>query len=507
MFFNYFKQLLFRKPSAFAGLKQGEYDRLYPDGLTMGTVYIGKQGSGKTTSLAMHLLDYLTDFPTRAVFILDWSGSVTDTLLTLILTKPAAVREMLLKRTVYDELGNDEWVVPMPEFSSKYGLSYEEQVQRVSMNLTKLAPSLVENAPLLAGLGLREIGSQVFRVLTCITNEHGESWQITEAKKLIHDDVLLKHALSLYGHKAPEAKWYLENIFLDRKKVSISERELRTYALLALLGTIEPRETRARIGYYQPGWTAKEAIEKGLLVIVNGSRLINQRNTQHYLFTQVYSLIMAEINKRQPGNPEDQPVALVMDEVYSLLSIPGMAEEIGMISPLYRSRKLELYVVIQALWQLAPTLREQIWSLGNVVCFSISNVGEAYEIAQQLFPYEPTTEKLPPKTDNQLPILEPDRGQYLKIANWIQQLKHRECLIRRYESEKMPDRYIRHVTKTRNILQGELAERLSEVKEGLLREKGVRVREALEIINRRNIDTSTGMPSVMSTGFRRPQQI
>jgi hypothetical protein len=83
---------------------------------------------------------------------------------------------------------------------------------------------------------------------------------------------------------------------------------------------------------------------------VNGSKLINQRNTQHYLFTQAYSLIMAEINKRRPGNPEDEPVALVMDEVYSLLSIPGMAEEIGMISPLYRSRKLELYVVIQALW-------------------------------------------------------------------------------------------------------------------------------------------------------------
>ncbi len=102
---------------------------------------------------------------------------------------------------------------------------------------------------------------------------------------------------------------------------------------------------------------------------------------------------MSEINKRTPGDSNDKPVALVMDEVYSLLSIPGMAEEIGMLSPLYRSRKLELYVVLQALSQLAPELYRQIWSIGNIVCFGISNFDEAYELAQQLFRYEARTIK------------------------------------------------------------------------------------------------------------------
>jgi hypothetical protein len=145
---------------------------------------------------------------------------------------------------------------------------------------------------------------------------------------------------------------------------------------------------------------------------------------------------MNEINKHTPGDPKDKPVALVIDEVYSLLSIPGMAEEVGMLSPLYRSRKLELYIVLQALSQLAPTLRQQIWSIGNIVSFAVSNFEEAYELAQQIFAYRPDTVKLDPKTDTQQPMLEADRGQYLQIAN-LQRMQHRECIMRRL----LPKRY------------------------------------------------------------------
>jgi hypothetical protein len=274
------------------------------------------------------------------------------------------------------------------------------------------------------------------------------------------------------GGNVPEAKWFLENNFL---KISRSERELRSFALLALLGTVEPREIRARVGFYRPGWTPREAILNGLMVLVNGARLINQKNAQHYLFTQAYSLIMSEINKRMPGDPADKPVALVMDEVYSLLSIPGMAEEIGMLSPLYRSRKLELYVVLQALSQLAPNLRQQIWSIGNIVSFAVANFTEAYEIAQQLFNYIPSAVKNPAQTEKQQPIFESDRGQYLEAANWIQRLKHRECIMRRY------------VPKTREHPSTDPEETVDELKRRLLRERGVAVRDALEIINQRNI--------------------
>src|SRR3990170_4305875 len=254
-----------------------------------------------------------------------------------------------------------------------------------------------------------------------------------------------------------------------------------------MLGAVESREIRAKVGYYRPGWTPKEAIEKGLIVLINGARLINQKNAQHYLFTQVYSLILHEINKRTPGNPDDQPVALVMDEVYSLLSIPGMAEEVGMLSPLYRSRKLELYIVLQALSQLAKNLREQIWSIGNVVCFAVSDFNEAYEMAQQIFKYIPTTVKLPAKTEVQQPITEPDRGQYLAIANWLQRLNHRECIIKRYYSEQLLDKYVRHVPRTKDHPPTHPTNDLQQLKDALLEKRGVLVRDALEVINKRTM--------------------
>ena len=478
------KRVLFGKGPPLPNVIQDEVEELYPEGLTMGTLMIGRQGTGKTSSLARHIVDYFTTYKDRAIFVLDWSGSISENILKLIMQKPGEIRDKLLQKVVYDELGNPNWIIPLPEFSEIYGSTYEDQVQRVSINFTKLAPELVAEAPFLAGLGLREIAPQICRVLTAITDENNETWQITEAKKLLVDAPLLRRALNSFGHKVPEAKWFLEKVLLPLRP---AERELRSYAFMALLGTIEPKATRARVGYNRPGWTPKEAIEKGLLVLVDGSRLINQRNTQHYLFTQSYSLIMSEINKRQPGNPKDKPVALVMDEVYSLLSIPGMAEEVGMLSPLYRSRKLELYVVLQALAQLAPTLKRQIWNIGNIISFGVSSFDEAYEIAQQLIIYEPMAIKMPAKSDNSQPITEPDRGQYLSIANKIQRMNHRELIMRRYISEKVQDKYVRYVPKTKENPNIPLDVSVIEIKERLLMERGVRVKDALEVINQRKL--------------------
>lgn len=458
-------------------------DDLYPESLTMGTLIIGRQGSGKTSSLARHIVDYFTTHPDEAIFVLDWSGAITKSILTLIQQLPPEAHEKAVKRLVYDELGNRDWVIPFPEFSLEFG-DFEEQVQRVGNNLAKLAPALIQNAPILGGIGIREIGPQIFRMVTAIENEHHEPWQITEAKKLIIDPGLLNLAVKRFGHKVPEAKYFLERIFMEIKP---GERELRTYALTALLGTIEPREVRARVGYYRPGWTPKEAIEKGLMVIVNGSEMINQRNAQHYLFTQVYSIIMQEINKRTPENPDDKPASLVMDEVYSLIGIPGMAEEIGMISPLYRSRKLQLYVVLQSLAQLAKPLDEQIWSLGNKMVFAIENKEEAEKIAHQLFRYDPRYAKQPARTHSQNPITEPEHGQDRLIADWIQNLRFRECLMRRFISERQLDRHVRHVERTREHPSNPPAESLYELKDRLLRERGVRVRDALEVINQRGL--------------------
>jgi hypothetical protein len=465
------------------------FDDLSPDGLTMGTLFIGRPGSGKTSSLARHVVDYFLRYPDRAIFVLDWGGSDSDSILTLISQLDEPARGKALKRIVYDELGNPDITIPMPEFSEKYG-PYEEQVQRVGRNLEKSEKFLVERTPVVGGLAL-ENAPHFFRVCTSITNENNEPWQITEAKKLAIDEGLLRLALKQFGYKAPESKYFLEKVFLPKKD---SDKQLSVYALTSILGVIEPREIRARLGYYRPGWTPKEAIDKGMLVLINGARLINQEKAQHYLFTQVYSLIIQEINKRVPGDPIDKPVALVMDEVYTLLNISGMAEEIGKLSPLYRSRKLELYIVLQTLSQLAPTLREQIWSIGNVVCFAVSNFAEAYEIAQQIFKYEPKMVKLSPTTPDRQPVVEPDRGQYLSLANYIQRMNHRECIMRRYTSEKQLDSNIYHVTQTRSLPGNQPASPVWELKEQLLKERGVLVRDALEVINQRKLQVERRNP-------------
>src|SRR6266508_1443184 len=332
MSFDLIKKILWPDLPKYPNCRLCAYEELLPEGLTMGTLYIGRPGTGKTTSLARHLYESFKKYPKRSALVLDASGPVSKDFLRFLLREPKQEFERLSRRVVYDQLGNPEWVVPFPEFSHLYGGSFEEQAQRLSQNLAKLAPELVRDAPFLAGLGLREIAPQRFRVLASITNDRNETWQSTEAKKLLTDPPLLRRVLAKYGYKVPQAKWYFEKMFLELKP---TERELRTYALLSMLGTIETHETRARVGFYRPGWTPREAVKNGLFVLVDGSRLINQRNTQHYLFTQVYSMFMNEINKRDPGNPNDEPVALVMDEVYTLLSIPGMAEEVAMLSPLY----------------------------------------------------------------------------------------------------------------------------------------------------------------------------
>lgn len=485
--FKLIHEMLWGKAPPYAGAVRDSYEELSDYGLTMGTLYIGRPGTGKTTSLARHIVEYFVRYPDRAIFVLDWSGSISDSILRLILRYPQEVKEKLLKRLVYDELGNPDWVIPLPEFSPVYETSTEDQVFRVANNLEKLAGTLVTGAPIVGGLPIKELGPHVFRLLTAIPNQaSGGSFQVTEAKMLLTSEPIMDNAIDNYGGRVPEAKFYLENEFVNIQHKR--DKDLRKYSLVSILGVVEPREARARLGTVTPGWTPKEAIEKGLMVIVDGARMINRRPTQHYLFTQAYSLIIAELNKRRPTDPNDLPVPLVLDEVYSLLSIPGMAEEVGWLAPLYRSRKLELYIVLQALSQLAKPLDRQIWSLGNIVCFALSDFDEAYHLAQQLFKYEAASIKLPSKTSQ--PILEPDRGQYLTIANKIQRMRRRECIVRRYLSEEEMDGYIRYIPKTKEAQQGDIGESISEVRDRLVQERAVKVSDALKVINQRTVDIS-----------------
>ena len=191
------------------------------------------------------------------------------------------------------------------------------------------------------------------------------------------------------------------------------------------------------------------------------------------------------MNKRIPNNPDDKHVLLVIDEVPMLLKIPGMAEEIGKISPQYRSRRLQIIVIIQALWQLEENLRDQIWSMGNVICFGIDDFNEAYLVSQQLFNYDPQSIKLEPASASGQPIIETDRGQYLTAAKWIQHLKQREVVMRCYINEGEEEGFIRHIAQTSEKPHAPIQESLIENNNRLLSPRANPVKDALKVIKQR----------------------
>ena len=254
-----------------------------------------------------------------------------------------------------------------------------------------------------------------------------------------------------------------------------------------MLGWIKTPYVKAKLGYPRRFWTAKDAIAKGQMVIINGANLINNPTARDYFFTQAWSLIKAEANRRVPSNPDDQPFSVVLDETRNLFDIPAFAEEVGDISPVYRSRKVQLYVVIQALSQLTDELKEKIWLLGNMVIFGLENKRDAEVVAYQLSSYDPRRVKQPARTQAQNPITETEPGQDRIGADWINHLDKRQCIVKRHYDEQTKDHHVRYVAKTKDMPNLPLQISVAEFKEYLLKDRGMRIRDALELVERRSL--------------------
>ncbi len=54
-------------------------------------------------------------------------------------------------------------------------------------------------------------------------------------------------------------------------------------------------------------------------------------------------------------------------------------------------------------------------------------------------------------------------------------------------SEKQLDRYVRYVAQTKEISNVQPEEQVYDIKERLLKERGVRVKDSLEVINKRKL--------------------
>ena len=474
-------------------LREGQDDSLYLESLTRGVLVVGRPGSGKTVWLAMQTMIRALANPDCPIFVLDASGSFCDEFIKLTYQLSQGLREQIESRMIFDRMGDPKYVTAFPFFSDEYGLDVETQVMRVTENWKKLQDELVKVNPTMGGIPLGELAPQTYRMLCAIRFKDGSSGQITEAKKLLMNETWLYEACKKFGKDAPEAKWYFERQFLS---LTEPERDLRSYTLRSILGAVEPKAIRARVGYHTPGWTPREAIEKGQIVLVSGEELINQEQAMGILFTDVYSQILAVINERTPHDPTDPPVLMVIDEVPMLLEIKGMAEEIGKVSPRYRSRRLQIIVIIQMLAQLDDDLRKKIWSLGNTACFGIDSHKEAYEIAQQLFNYDPQKIKFAATSDTGQPIVEQDRGGYLIGANWLQHLPARSLVLKRWIDEGTEERFVQFIQSTSDKPDGPLPTELIEIKEQLLERTAIPIEEALKAVNSRTLKTENQPPTV-----------
>lgn len=489
-FILFLLRLLFGPPThpPLRNLRASSDDNLHFESLTRGVLISGNPGTGKTVWTGRQLFDYVCQYPYRPLFIFDFSGSLINEFITLIYSLPPFEMATLLNRLVLDIPGHNVWVVPKPFFSPAYGLTLDELVEKATGIFEQLNPELMSQSPMMRR-SITTTAPNIFRLLSAIQDESGTSWQITDAKKLLIDPYeggLLATAVKRFGGKVPEAKWYLEKELL-RKNITPTGMEARTTALVSELNVLEPRPLRARYGYAHPTITEQEIIDQGKIYLLSGERLTNQPKAAALVFWEAFSSLRAIINRRSPHDPNDKPILLAIDEVYRLFEIEGMAKAIGEISTYYRSRLFMLIIIIQAYWQLSPTLQESIWNLGTHASFAMDNFNDSYKFGQQMIKYNPKQEKLPPKSSGFQPVIEPDRGQYLTFANWLQNLNARQIVMRRYRNEQEKEPFIHFVEKTQERPKVVLPAPLAEIKESLLQRHSISVSEALKQVNQRSL--------------------
>jgi hypothetical protein len=448
----------------------------------MGNLIIGKQGSGKSTALAGHRVMYHLAHPQDGMISLDSSGSFTDDFLKYA----SSLRQWpnLRHRIRYVRLGDDRWVLPSPALSAEYRIGFDAQIERIGDVFARLSEEL-KDAPILGLTALKAILPNLLRLSAALSRvaEDGTPWQLTEIGLLLDDAKALNSLIKKCGDALDaETRRFLYSRYANLKS---QERELRSYSLSGILTGLIPDDARLQVGYYRPAWTPKEVMAKGLIVLIDGRRVVGRTALQSFLFTHYFALALEAVKQRQPHDERDRPFALIIDEVKNILKMPGMAREIEDVAPLYRSRKMQFYVVIQSLSQLDKALQESIWNMGNVMCFELLNKDDAWVVARQMLNYNPHSVKQEARIRAQNPITEPEQGQDRLAADWIANLKFRECLLRRHFSEKEKDRYIRHIRRTREVEINTDNERLEAIKQKLLEEHGVTAAEVRRAMKHR----------------------
>lgn len=469
---------------------------LHEEGLVMSTAFVGRQGVGKTFALANELLEQIKGHPEQPFFVFDWSGGLINTLLLLALSD--ARYHEIRKRLVFDAMGGREingeaFVMPMPEFSEKYDPEklwierVEDQADRVQRTFENINPNLVELNPTVGGQPIKSLLPNLLLLVNAINDDSGNSWQLTEVTKLLNRDTR-ELARKQFGSKVEKANDYFIHDYTGKERF---DKE-RAYTIANVLDVIKSRRIQARVGYPHPGWTPKDTISNGLVILCDGSGLNNNHKQKDYAFLQLFNLVLDEINKRVPSAPGYQPINWVMDEVYTFTEIPSVAKVLAHLPSEYRSRKLQLFLVIQSFKQLAGAengkkgLEDVFFSFGNMAVFSLLDIEDCFTGVKNLFPFDPQLVKVPARHEGQHDIMENRDEQIAVRAYQLQHLAQRECYVRRFVDEARMDRII-HIGKTRDVRISATHQEIERLKDELMLERGVSLLKAEEIINKRKL--------------------
>src|SRR3990172_7538934 len=472
---------------------------LYEPGLVMSTVFVGRQGVGKTFSMALELLEQIKAHPEQSFFVFDWSGGLINVLLLLIHSD--TMKDGIEPRLVYDAMGgrsiNDQvYVMPMPEFSEEFDPEkpwlerVEDQVDRVQRTFEAINPNLVERNPTMGGRPIKSLLPNLLLLANAVTDEGGESWQITEATKLLNREVR-EGASKQVGGKVGKAHAYFTYHFTGKERI---DKEL-AHALVDVLDVIQSRRIRARVGCMKPGWTPGEAIRKGLVVACDGSGLNNNHRQKDYAYLQLFHLVLDEINKRVPSAPGYHPINWVMDEVYTFTETPSVSRMLAHLPSEYRSRKLQLFLLIYSLKQLAGEehgkkgLEDVFFSFGNMVVFSLLDIEDCLSVVKNLIPFDPQLVKVPSHREGQHDIMENRDEQLAVKAYQLQHLAQRECYVRRFIDDARMDRII-HIGRTREVRISATYQDVEKLKDELMLERGVSLLKAEEIISQRRLSVA-----------------
>ena len=222
-----------------------------------------------------------------------------------------------------------------------------------------------------------------------------------------------------------------------------------------------------------------------------------------YAFLQLFHLVLDEINKRVPSSPGYYPINWVMDEVYTFTETPSVARILAHLPSEYRSRKLQLFLVLQSLKQLAGEengkkgLEDVFFSFGNMVVYSLLDIDDCFTVVKNFFPFNPQTVKVTARREDQHDIMENRDEQLAVQAYQLQHLAQRECYVRRFQDEARMDRIV-HIGRTREVRITASYKDVEALKDKLMLMRGVSLQRAEEMINQRKISVQKGARSPKS---------